>query len=638
MSAHIADILYHRSTSSGRSTRPIAAICADMPAVVQAHLDRCGVAAIAETGEQPHICRVRYRHEGPEPLVSIIVPTKNQPAMLKRCIETVLKITQYENYEIIVVDNGSDRQRGLRLSPDYRGQVRRDRQPHPACCAIPAPFNFSAMNNRAVREEARGEYLCLLNNDAAPLDGDWLGEMMALARRPDVGAVGAKLLYPDGHIQHGGVILGVGWGTPADHPYIGEPGEIARLLGPPARVAGSFGGYRRLPGDPPLDLRGGRRARRGQFRRRLQRRRLLPQAAAAGHLVVWTPYARLLHEASASQRAQCREGAAAEARTPASRAKDSRCSSAGCRKSPSIRPITAICPSMGLGFAVETEGRADLGPGFPAAPSACWSIPPTAKAAANTASSRRAGRCCSPAWLHSYETMRLMTPPEIARMAPDSIVLQRQLEWHQIAFIEQLKQLERRVSRLRDRRPDHQPAAEERASQAIAHDIGERLNKAVALCDRLVVSTEPLARTYGKLCDEVVVLPNRLERGRWAGLTPKRRPDGKPRVGWAGAVGHAGDLAVIASAVEATAKEVDWVFFGMCPDALRPLRRRVPRLGAAARLCRRSSPRSISISPSRRSNITPSTRPRATCVCSNTACSDIRFCAPTSCPIRAACR
>ena len=60
------------------------------------------------------------------------------------------------------------------------------------------------------RESTKGEYLCLLNNDAAPLDGDWLGEMMALARRPDVGVVGAKLTYPDGRLQHGGVILGVG--------------------------------------------------------------------------------------------------------------------------------------------------------------------------------------------------------------------------------------------------------------------------------------------------------------------------------------------------------------------------------------------------------------------------------------------
>jgi hypothetical protein len=105
----------------------------------------------------------------------------------------------------------------------------------------------------------------------------------------------------------------------------------------------------------------------------------------------------------------------------------------------------------------------------------------------------------------------------------------------------------------------------------IPADIGDRLKKAIGLCDRLVVSTEPLARHFRKYSDNIVLTPNRLEKARWLGLTPKRRRGGKPRVGWAGAIGHRGDLELIASVVEATRKEVDWVFFGMCPDALRPL-------------------------------------------------------------------
>src|SRR6185312_11591428 len=187
---HVADVLYHRLTVSGRSRQPIEAICADMTRIVQAHLDRQGIAAIAEPGVPAHTCRVRYRHDGPDPLVSIVVPTKNQLAMLKRCVETVLKITEYENYEVIVVDNGSDEADACAYLqaiedkyPDIGSRIRVLRHP--------GPFNFSALNNRAVREAAQGEYLCLLNNDAAPLDGAWLAEMMALARRPDVGVVGA---------------------------------------------------------------------------------------------------------------------------------------------------------------------------------------------------------------------------------------------------------------------------------------------------------------------------------------------------------------------------------------------------------------------------------------------------------------
>jgi len=125
-----------------------------------------------------------------------------------------------------------------------------------------------------------------------------------------------------------------------------------------------------------------------------------------------------------------------------------------------------------------------------------------------------------------------------------------------------------RVFELDDLITNLPPKSAHRAS--IAPDIGQRIKQALAVCDRFVVSTEPMARAYGKMCDDVVVVPNRLEKSRWLGLTGGRRQGGKPRVGWAGAIGHLGDLGIIAQVVEATAKEVDWIFFGMCPDALRP--------------------------------------------------------------------
>src|SRR5665213_2397434 len=299
---HVADILYHRLTISGRSRRPAAAICADMPRIVQAHLDRQGIAAAAEQGVPAHTCRVRYRHDGPDPLVSIVVPSKNQLALLKRCVESVLQRTDYENYEVIVVDNGSD-------EPDACAYLQAIEDKYPEIGSRlrvlrhPGPFNFSAINNRAVREAARGEYICLLNNDAAPLDGAWLGEMMALARRPDIGAVGAKLTYPDGRIQHAGVILGIGWGAPADHPYIGEPGEAigywGRVLVPQefSAVTAACCVTRRAV----WDAVGG--FDEENFAVAYNDVDYCLKVREAGFRVVWTPYARLLHEASASQRA-----------------------------------------------------------------------------------------------------------------------------------------------------------------------------------------------------------------------------------------------------------------------------------------------------------------------------------------------
>lgn len=563
---HVADILYQRLTVSGRTRRPAEAICADMPKIVQAHLDRLGIAATAEQGRLPHACRVRYRHDGPEPMVSIVIPTKNQPALLKRCVETVLKLTEYENYELIVVDNGStdaDARTYLQAIEDKYEEI----GARIRVLRHPGPFSFAAMNNRAVGEQVRGDYICLLNNDAAPLDSAWLGEMMALARRPDVGVVGAKLTYPDGRIQHGGVILGIGWGSPADHPYIGDPGNsmgyCGRLLVAQdlSAVTAACCVTRRAVWDEV----GGLDAK--NFAVSYNDVDYCLKVRQAGYLVVWTPEAHLLHEASVSQRANVETKSAAE-----KNARFARERLAMYRKW--MRQI-AFDPaynrnlsSHGSGFAVETESAPTWDPEFR----------PRERVLVYAADREGCGeyRVIAPsrALLKSgqvqvYETMRLMTPPELARMAPDSIVFQRQLEWNQIEIIEWTRNTSKafRVFELDDLITNLPPQSAHR--RAIAPDIANRLKRALGLCDRFVASTEPMARAYGRMCSDVVVVANRLEKSRWLGLAPRRR-EGKPRVGWAGAVGHSGDLAFLAGVVEATAKEVDWVFFGMCPDALKP--------------------------------------------------------------------
>ena len=225
--------------------------------------------------------------------------------------------------------------------------------------------------------------------------------------------------------------------------------------------------------------------------------------------------------------------------------------------------------STQLGFAVENEGAPTWNPDFrprprvlvhPADREGCGEY----RMIAPSRALLRAGIA------HTYETMRLMSPPELARMEPDTIVLQRQLEFNQIEGIRAVKQFSKtfRVFEIDDLITNLPLKSAYRP--AIADDIGQRLQQALALCDRLVVSTETLARRYGKLCDEVVVVPNRLEGARWRGVEAGRRFGAKPRVGWAGAVGHAGDLALMTSVLEATHQQVDWVFFGMCPTALTP--------------------------------------------------------------------
>jgi O-antigen biosynthesis protein len=224
--------------------------------------------------------------------------------------------------------------------------------------------------------------------------------------------------------------------------------------------------------------------------------------------------------------------------------------------------------SQGFGYAVETEGPPTWDPEF--RPRKRVLVHPADREGCGEYRIIAPSRALFKAGLvHCHETMRLYSPPEIARMAPDSIVFQRQLDWQQIEVIERVKNTSTafRVFELDDLITNLPLKSIHR--KTMPSDIGDRLKKALSLCDRLVVSSGPLARQYGKLCDEAVVLPNRLEKRRWMGFLSARRLDHKPRIGWAGALGHFGDLTLIESVVEATAKEVDWVFFGMCPDKLR---------------------------------------------------------------------
>ncbi len=155
----------------------------------------------------------------PPPLVSVIVPTRDRLALLEPCIRTLLAVTAYPALELLVVDNGSVEPATLAylegLARDPRVRVLRD----------PGAFNFAALNNRAA-EAARGELLCLLNNDIEVTAPGWLNAMAGWACQADVGAVGARLLYPDGTLQHAGVTLGLG--EAAGHLYRGLPSEPAR--------------------------------------------------------------------------------------------------------------------------------------------------------------------------------------------------------------------------------------------------------------------------------------------------------------------------------------------------------------------------------------------------------------------------
>jgi GT2 family glycosyltransferase len=167
--------------------------------------------------------KVEWPLPQPLPLVSIIVPTKDKLELLQPCIESVLEQTDYDQFEIVIVDNGSVEER----TADYLAAIGKNSKVR--VIAYPHDYNFSAINNFAAHE-ARGTFLCLLNNDTEVVNAGWLTELMRYAVREDIGAAGAKLLYDDGTIQHAGVVIGIGDAAGHAHRFLPghEPGYFCQ--------------------------------------------------------------------------------------------------------------------------------------------------------------------------------------------------------------------------------------------------------------------------------------------------------------------------------------------------------------------------------------------------------------------------
>ena len=193
-----------------------------MAEALSAHLKRLGLNGEPEGGAVPNTLRIRYAVEG-EPQVSILILNRDHARDLSRCVESILRRTTWKNLEILILENGSAEESVFRLYDRLCAGDSRIRVLH----TDRDEFNFSALCNEGARQ-ARGAYLLLLNNDTEVISPSWIEEMLMYAQRPDTGAVGAKLYYPDGTIQHGGVLLGVG--GVAAHAFRNCDGKSAGMM------------------------------------------------------------------------------------------------------------------------------------------------------------------------------------------------------------------------------------------------------------------------------------------------------------------------------------------------------------------------------------------------------------------------
>ena len=221
---HIPRILYYwrnhkASVASDVSAKPYVIQAAK--AAIADHLKRVGLDGEVMDTVIPSIYRIRYTIKE-EALISIVIPTCDHVDSLKRCVDSILRLTDYANHEILLVENNSQE----KATFDYyetlkdKSRIRLLRWPH--------AFNYSAINNFGAAQ-AKGKYLLFLNNDTEVITPGWLREMLMFIQRPDVGAVGAKLYYPNGTVQHAGV--GLGLLTLAGHFHKGFPHKALGYMG-----------------------------------------------------------------------------------------------------------------------------------------------------------------------------------------------------------------------------------------------------------------------------------------------------------------------------------------------------------------------------------------------------------------------
>jgi glycosyltransferase involved in cell wall biosynthesis len=293
---HIPRVLYHwrmvpGSTAASFSEKSYAQQSGQM--ALASALKRRGLDASVEAGRYPGTYRVRYAIPG-DPLVSIVVPFKDQPGLLRSCLASIIERSTYRNFEVIGVSNNSEE---AETFAEMERWARRDERIR--FVEHNVPFNFSEINNFAVAECVRGEHVVMLNNDVELISRDWIESLLEFSQRPDVGVVGAKLFYPDKTLQHAGIVVGLGGVAGHSHKHLGSdhPGyffrphliqNLSAVTGACCMVKSSV--YRALGG---LDEE--------NFKVAFNDVDFCMRVLEAGYLNVYTPYCEAWHHESISR-------------------------------------------------------------------------------------------------------------------------------------------------------------------------------------------------------------------------------------------------------------------------------------------------------------------------------------------------
>lgn len=520
----------------------------DESRAILGHLQQRGYVHASINTELAGRYLVNYGH-GQAPPVSILVVVENELAKLLRCVVSIMESTRYENYEVLLLDRGgySEDVREWLVGIESMGEQRISVLRLPQGTTLEAAYNEAAGH-------ARGDYLVLLSQHSAVVSDAWLDEMLNHALRPEVGIVGAQLISKDSTIGHAGLVLGLH--GPAGLPFEGEPlsasGYMQRL-----QVEQNYSAVSSdclmIQKDMLLALGG---IEGGTLGGALGGVDLCLKARDAGFLTVWSPRVKLMISRERNALG-ADEADALYARW---------------------LPLLARDPAYNSNFSLVQPGGFKLADtALSWRPLASWR--PLPVVLAHPADQFGCGhyRIIQPFSAQLDEGLidgvlspGLMHVPDLERYDPDVIVLQRQIGEERLEAMRRMKAFSRafKVYELDDYLPNVPMKSAHK--QRMPKDIVKSLRRGLSYVDRFVVSTGALADAFAGFHDDIRVVENRLPPSWWQGLQSQRRVSERPRVGWAGGASHAGDLDLISDVVKALAGEVDWIFFGMCPEKIRP--------------------------------------------------------------------
>lgn len=527
-------------------------------AVTEAHLARMEVAAEVMPAGQRGLQRVCYLHET-RPLISIIIPTRDQLPVLRACVESLMEHTAYPHYELLIVDNGSTEPDACEFLSKLEGmginQVRVLRWPQ--------AFNYSSLNNFAV-EHARGEVLLFLNNDIQITSKDWLSKMLGNALRPEIGLAGARLDYPDGQVQHGGLVLGMDQSVGfAFQGLAGDrQGYMSRLQA--AQNVSAASAACLMMRRNVFDELGGFDAQ--VFPIYYGDADLCMRATQAGYLLTVVPDTGLRHLGGATRLLTEKFGLEAAP-------DDAQRDRLYAKWMPQLARDSAYHPAFGKSS-----------PGFDLSPDAARIQAPLPGRPLPVVLAVHADwqGCGHYRVIQPFQALEAELRVEgglklgnfhlldAARIQPDVIVLQG--TWNQDGILKQIERYRKHtgakiVLEFDDYLPNLPVQSIHR--KQIPQSIIKKMRRAIEQADWLVVSTPVLAQEYADYHPDIRVAHNGLSPAWWQNLPVQRRAGQKMRVGWAGGSGHTGDLAEIRALVKEMEDEAEWVFMGMQPKDIR---------------------------------------------------------------------